>query len=66
MGKIINLMYQVALGMRYLECQKIVHRDLAARNVLLVNQQLAKICDFRMAEPLGVNDECYEVRYENI
>lgn len=61
MYKIINIMYQVALGMRYLESQKFVHRDLAARNVLLVNEQFAKISDFGMSKALGMDGEYYKV-----
>ena len=63
-------MYQVALGMRYLESQKIVHRNLAARNVMLVNQQLAKISDYSMYRIIelcyGSEDEYGAVCYENI
>lgn len=62
MPKIINLMLQVALGMRYLESQKFVHRDLAARNVLLVTDQFAKISDFGMSKALGMDGEYYKVR----
>ena len=61
MAKITNIMYQVAMGMKYLESQKFVHRDLAARNVLLVNQQFAKISDFGMSKALGMDGEYYKV-----
>lgn len=54
-------MFQVALGMRYLESQKFVHRDLAARNVLLVNESFAKISDFGMSKALGMDGEYYKV-----
>lgn len=61
MKKILTIMFQVALGMRYLESQKFVHRDLAARNVLLVNESFAKISDFGMSKALGMDGEYYKV-----
>jgi len=61
MLKIITIMFQVSLGMKYLESQKFVHRDLAARNVLLVNENFAKISDFGMSKALGMDGEYYKV-----
>lgn len=61
MSNIMELMYQVAVGMAYLEGQKYVHRDLAARNVLLVNEHHAKISDFGMSKALGYDNQYYKV-----
>ena len=55
-------MYQVALGMAYLEASKFVHRDLAARNVLLVTDKYAKISDFGMSKALKFGNDYYRVR----
>eukprot|EP00918_Siedleckia_nematoides_P083882 GHVU01183908.1.p1 GENE.GHVU01183908.1~~GHVU01183908.1.p1 ORF type:complete len:632 (+),score=60.07 GHVU01183908.1:7-1902(+) len=57
---ILDLLYQVANGMAYLETMNFVHRDLAARNVLLVNATFAKISDFGMSKALKLDSNYYK------
>ncbi|CAB3409355.1 unnamed protein product [Caenorhabditis bovis] len=54
---------QIALGMAYLESQRLIHRDLAARNVLVFSPKLVKISDFGLSRSLGVGEDYYRSEF---
>ena len=47
--QLIDMGAQVAAGMAYLEEKKCIHRDLAARNILVGENLICKVADFREA-----------------
>eukprot|EP00039_Didymoeca_costata_P028876 m.22386 g.22386 ORF g.22386 m.22386 type:complete len:736 (-) comp7394_c0_seq1:92-2299(-) len=55
----LRFVTQIALGMSYLEKQRVVHRDLAARNVLVNTPKHCKIADFSLARALGHETDYY-------
>ncbi|XP_029469554.1 protein-tyrosine kinase 6 [Rhinatrema bivittatum] len=57
LNDLIDMAYQVADGMGFLESKNYVHRDLAARNILVGEDNLCKVADFGMARI--IKDEYY-------
>ena len=56
--RLINMSLQVVLGMIYLEEQGVVHQNLAARNILVGENLVCKLANFRLAK--GGDNDPYE------
>ncbi|KAK2110354.1 Protein-tyrosine kinase 6 [Saguinus oedipus] len=52
--ELLDIAWQVAEGMCYLESQNYIHRDLAARNILVGENTLCKVGDFGLARLIKV------------
>nr|XP_035158809.2 protein-tyrosine kinase 6 isoform X2 [Callithrix jacchus] len=53
-SELLDIAWQVAEGMCYLESQNYIHRDLAARNILVGENTLCKVGDFGLARLIKV------------
>jgi len=58
-----NFAAQIADGMAYLECNRLIHRDLAARNILVFAKNKVKISDFGLSRALGVGKDYYQTNF---
>ncbi|CAF1205471.1 unnamed protein product, partial [Didymodactylos carnosus] len=54
---LVDMAAQIAAGMAYLEHEHYIHRDLAARNVLVGDNNVCKIANFRLAKI--INEDSY-------
>lgn len=53
-SELVDITWQVAEGMCYLESQNYIHRDLAARNILVGENHICKVGDFGLARLVKV------------
>ena len=56
--QLVDMSAQVAAGMAFLEQQCCIHRDLAARHILVGDNLICKVADFRMARV--ISEDIYE------
>ena len=50
--QIINLIIQIAMGLKHLKNNKIIHRDIKPNNILISEKGLLKIADFGISKQL--------------
>lgn len=56
---LIQMCYDIAKGMNYLEKQNVIHRDLAARNCLIDRKGRVKVADFGLSRCLQSDEEYF-------
>ncbi|CAF3729180.1 unnamed protein product [Rotaria sordida] len=57
--QLIQMCYDIAKGMEYLEKHNIIHRDLAARNCLVDKKNRIKVADFGLSRCLQSDEEYF-------
>lgn len=58
-SQLIQMCYDIAKGMEYLEKNNVIHRDLAARNCLLDRKIRVKVADFGLSRCLQSDEEYF-------
>ena len=59
---LIQLMYQVAQGMDYLQNNRILHLNLKASSIFLKSDCHAQIGCFRLSKKLGIDSQMYQIK----
>ncbi|CAF4352643.1 unnamed protein product, partial [Adineta steineri] len=59
LSQLIQMCYDIAKGMEYLEQCNIIHRDLAARNCLVDRKGRIKVADFGLSRCLQSDEEYF-------
>ncbi|CAF1382169.1 unnamed protein product [Rotaria sp. Silwood1] len=57
--QLIQMCYDIAKGMEYLERRNVIHRDLAARNCLVDKKNRIKVADFGLSRCLQSDEEYF-------
>ncbi|CAF4182314.1 unnamed protein product, partial [Rotaria sp. Silwood2] len=57
--QLIQMCYDIAKGMEYLEKRNVIHRDLAARNCLVDKKNRIKVADFGLSRCLQSDEEYF-------
>lgn len=53
----VFVIYQIAEGMKYAHFNKIIHRNLKPTNILILKDNIVKICDFGIAHLMSAKDQ---------
>ena len=55
--EIVEIIYQIAEGMKYIHMKKIIHRDLKPTNILIASDGAVKNCDFGISKLMSVEEQ---------
>ncbi len=58
-SQLMQISYDIAKGMEYLEENNVIHRDLAARNCLIDKKGRVKVADFGLSRCLKSDEEYF-------